>query len=99
MNKSTQPRIAIIGGGLGGLVLARCLQTRGFEANLFELEASPAERSQGGILDMKADSGQIALEMAGLTTDFWELARPEGQDKKMLDKTGQVLFEDISDED
>ena len=44
--------IAIIGGGLGGLTLARILRVQGIEATVYDLDASPAERSQGGSLDL-----------------------------------------------
>ncbi|PTL75481.1 NAD(P)/FAD-dependent oxidoreductase [Vitiosangium sp. GDMCC 1.1324] len=92
-SSSRSPRIAIIGGGPGGLVLARVLQMRGLTPTVFEQEASPTARPQGGTLDMHADSGQVALRLAGLDTQFSALARPEGQDERILDKTGAVVFE------
>jgi 2-polyprenyl-6-methoxyphenol hydroxylase-like FAD-dependent oxidoreductase len=87
------PRIAVIGGGPGGLTLARVLQTRGLAATVFELDASPTARTQGGTLDMQADTGQIALRAAGLDEQFFAEARFEGQDGRLLDKSGAVLVD------
>ena len=53
--------IAIVGGGLGGPVLARVLQLHGIASTVYELDASPDARHQGGMLDMHEESGQRAL--------------------------------------
>ncbi|ABY22357.1 monoxygenase [Renibacterium salmoninarum ATCC 33209] len=89
--------ITIIGAGLGGLTLARVLQRNGAATRIFELEDSPESRSQGGTLDLHADSGQFAISAAGLYEKFAKLARPEGEDWRFLDQDGNVLFEEISD--
>lgn len=92
--KSSSPRIAIVGGGPGGLTLARVLQTRGIAATVFEREASATARPQGGTLDMQGDTGQVALKLAGLLDQFLAISRPEGQDGRTLDKTGKILLEE-----
>ncbi|GAA2807200.1 FAD-dependent oxidoreductase [Crossiella cryophila] len=84
-------RIAIIGAGPGGLLCARVLQRRGIEVAVYDTDADPYARDAGGTLDLKADSGQIALEDAGLLAEFRALARPEGQAKTRLDQHGTVL--------
>jgi 2-polyprenyl-6-methoxyphenol hydroxylase-like FAD-dependent oxidoreductase len=73
------PRIAIIGGGPGGLLLARILYLGGIAAAVFEQEDHALARPQGGTLDIHADSGQTALARAGLTAEFRRVARYEDQ--------------------
>jgi 2-polyprenyl-6-methoxyphenol hydroxylase-like FAD-dependent oxidoreductase len=85
MNSAREPRIAIVGAGLGGLACARVLQLHGRSVTVFESEASAGVRSQGGSLDIHGDSGQIALRAAGLLDRFRTLARPEGQEWRLLD--------------
>ncbi|MEV6965574.1 FAD-dependent monooxygenase [Hamadaea sp. NPDC051192] len=84
-------RIAIAGGGLGGLTLARILHLHGIDAVVYEREASPSARSQGGMLDLHPESGQRALAEAGLSVRFQAEARPEGEEHRILDPAGRVL--------
>ncbi|MEU2281885.1 NAD(P)/FAD-dependent oxidoreductase [Streptomyces sp. NPDC013178] len=97
---TTTPRIAIVGGGLGGLTLARVLQVHGIDATLYEADAARYARpSQGGTLDMHPESGQRALREAGLTAEFLAAVRPEGQDMKLFDRHGTLLREETAQED
>ncbi|GAA2383098.1 NAD(P)/FAD-dependent oxidoreductase [Dactylosporangium salmoneum] len=84
-------RIAIAGGGLGGLTLARILHRHGIGAVVYEREASRSARSQGGMLDLHPESGQQALADAGLTARFRSEARPEGEEHRILDPAGRTL--------
>src|SRR5690349_15508658 len=84
-------RIAIAGGGLGGLTLARILHRHGIEAVVYEREADRAARAQGGSLDLHPESGQRALADAGLVDRFRSVARPEGEEHRILDPTGRTL--------
>jgi 2-polyprenyl-6-methoxyphenol hydroxylase-like FAD-dependent oxidoreductase len=90
-------RIAVIGAGPGGLTCARVLQRHGVEVTVHDRDAAPDARDQGGTLDLHADSGQIALERAGLLDDFRALSRPEGQSKRFLDRDGTVRVEHTAD--
>jgi 2-polyprenyl-6-methoxyphenol hydroxylase-like FAD-dependent oxidoreductase len=90
------PRVAIVGAGLGGLTLARVLQVHGIAAVVFEREASPDARTQGGTLDIHPESGQLALREAGLDAEFHALVRPGGEDLRIVDHTGRVLFDKIT---
>lgn len=89
--------IAIIGGGPGGLTLARILQQHGIKADVYEREASASSRKQGGSLDIHHDSGQWALDKAGLLEQFRDIARYEGEDFRLLDNSGKVYMDEIAD--
>lgn len=89
--------IAIIGAGLGGLALARVLHVNGTASTIFELDASAAARTQGGMLDIHADSGQVALHAAGLHEEFTALILPGGAAGRVLDKHG-VVHLDLPDD-
>jgi len=85
--------IAIVGGGLGGPVLARVLERHGIASTIYEREASIDARHQGGMLDLHEESGQRALREAGLYEEFRKLVHPEGESMRILDKTGAVFVD------
>jgi 2-polyprenyl-6-methoxyphenol hydroxylase-like FAD-dependent oxidoreductase len=89
--KEGMMRIAIAGGGLGGLVLARVLHRHGIDATVYERDAARSARTQGGSLDLHPDSGQRALIEAGLEEQFWSRARPEGAELRIVDPAGRTL--------
>ncbi|RAO42180.1 Tetracycline resistance protein [Micromonospora noduli] len=88
---AVRTRIAIAGGGLGGLTLARILHKHGIDAVVYDREASRSARPQGGALDLHPESGQLALAEAGLAGRFQSEARPEGEEHRILDPTGRTL--------
>jgi 2-polyprenyl-6-methoxyphenol hydroxylase-like FAD-dependent oxidoreductase len=89
-----QYRIAIIGGGPGGLTLARLLHLGGLSATIFERDAHAGDRPQGGTLDLHADTGQRALRLAGLEREFLAAARYDDQGMRLYDSDGVLLFGD-----
>ncbi len=88
------PRIAIVGGGPGGLALARILHVHGLAATVFERDEHPLHRPQGGTLDLHAESGQLAMKAAGLWAECQRVARYEDQESRLYDKDGTLLFEE-----
>ncbi|MFG2357207.1 FAD-dependent oxidoreductase [Streptomyces sp. NPDC048521] len=89
--------VAVVGAGLGGLTLARVLHVHGIEAAVFDLDASPAARTQGGMLDIHDDSGQRALRAAGLHEEFLERVHPGGQALRVLDRYGTLRLAESDD--
>ncbi|WP_329559983.1 FAD-dependent monooxygenase [Streptomyces uncialis] len=89
--------IAIVGAGLGGLTLARVLHLNGMDSVVYERETSRGARGQGGMLDIH--SGQRALREAGLIDRFHAIARGEGQDMRLLQPDGTLLFQEDTPDD
>jgi len=77
--------IAIIGGGPGGLTLARLLQLKGANVKVYERDINGAVRLQGGALDLHAESGLAALTKAGLMNEFKTHYRPGAELVRVTD--------------
>jgi 2-polyprenyl-6-methoxyphenol hydroxylase-like FAD-dependent oxidoreductase len=95
----TQARISVIGAGPGGLTCARILQQHGLAVTVYDRTPGPDARDQGGSLDLRADDGQAALREAGLLDEFFELARPEGQEMRQMSLAGELLFHMVPEPD
>jgi 2-polyprenyl-6-methoxyphenol hydroxylase-like FAD-dependent oxidoreductase len=89
--------IAIIGAGLGGLTLARVLHTRGIQAAVFDLEAGRHVRTQGGMLDIHEENGQIALHAADLYEPFRKIIHEGGEAMRLLDHHADVVLQKPDD--
>jgi len=87
-------QIAIVGGGPGGLTLARLLQLKGAKVNVYERDFNKDARVQGSPLDMHEESGWAALRKANLIEEFKKNVR-EGADKKIvINEHAEIIFSD-----
>jgi 2-polyprenyl-6-methoxyphenol hydroxylase-like FAD-dependent oxidoreductase len=86
-------KIAIVGGGPGGLTLARLLQMRGADVVVYERDQSRSARVQGSALDLHEQSGLAALEAAGLMDAFWANHRPDIDRLRLTDQRGTILHD------
>lgn len=92
MNNIKYQHIAIVGGGPGGLTLARILQLHGINVKVYERDSSKDARPQGATLDLHDDSGLLALKRAGLMDAFKANYRPGADRMSLLDKDGNILI-------
>lgn len=97
MNKESN-EITIIGGGIGGLKLARILYVKGIPAKVYESDASPNARTQGGQLDIHDYNGQIALKEAKLWDEFTSIIHEGADAVRFLDTDGNILLDLPSDD-
>ncbi|MEZ0005063.1 2-polyprenyl-6-methoxyphenol hydroxylase-like FAD-dependent oxidoreductase [Flavobacterium sp. 28YEA47A] len=86
-------KIAIIGGGPGGLTLARLLQQKEADVTVYERDAGRFVRVQGATLDLHDDSGLKALKEAGLIEEFKKYYRPGADKTRITDKNGNILYD------
>jgi len=87
-------RIAIIGGGPGGLTLARLLQMNGADVIVYERDRNRHGRVQGATLDLHHDSGLKALRAAGLMEQFAAAYRPGAERIRIAGKDGSVVHDE-----
>lgn len=87
-------QIAIVGGGPGGLTLARLLQLQGASVRVYERDRSRAERVQGGTLDLHHESGLAALRQAGLLDAFRAAYRPGADNMRVTDQHATIVLDD-----
>ncbi|KAH9903096.1 monooxygenase FAD-binding protein [Cubamyces lactineus] len=90
----SQPRIAIIGGGPGGLVVLVTLYKRVIPATLYEREPSSDSRAHmGGMLDLEWESGQRAFRDNGLEDEFIKHSRAgDAEEGRICGKDGVPLL-------
>lgn len=93
INLLQNKHIAIIGGGPGGLTLARLLQLKGADVKVYERDFSKESRVQGAIVDLHFESGLKVIEAADLM-DAFKANYMQGADKyRLIDKDINILIE------
>lgn len=98
LNKNIKEPVTIIGGGIGGLTLARVLYINGIPSKVYEADASPEARTQGGQLDIHEYNGQVALKKANLMNEFHSIIHEGADAARILDSNGQLLLDVPADE-
>lgn len=83
-------KIAIVGGGPGGLTLARLLQLKGVDVKVYERDINKDVRLQGGALDLHTESGLAALNKAGLLNEFKARYRPGAELTRVVDSQAKI---------
>jgi 2-polyprenyl-6-methoxyphenol hydroxylase-like FAD-dependent oxidoreductase len=92
--KLKDKKVAIIGGGPGGLTLARLLQLQGANVKVYERDLNKDARVQGSPLDLHEESGLAALRKAGLLEAF-KASYMSGADRsQIMDPKAMVLYSD-----
>ena len=92
--KLKNKQIAIVGGGPGGLTLARLLQLKNANVKVYERDFNKDERLIGSPLDMHDESGLAAIRKANLLDVFKKNFRP-GADKKLItNERAEIFFSD-----
>jgi len=87
-------QIAIVGGGPGGLTLARLLQLNGANVNVYERDFDKDARVQGTTLDLHEQSGLKALREAHLLDVFKKNYRPGADRMIITNEHGDIYFSD-----
>ncbi|KKK24442.1 hypothetical protein ARAM_006070 [Aspergillus rambellii] len=86
-------RVAIIGAGPAGCLLARMCYVNNIAFTVFEAEPSLDHRNQGGTLDLHPKTGIAAIKAAGLYEEFLKVARFEGSALTICDKSARPYFQ------
>ena len=92
--KLQDKKIAIVGGGPGGLTLAKLLQLKGADVKVYERDLNKNARVQGSPLDLHDDSGLAAIIKANLLNEFKNNFLPKADRKKIMNEDADVFFSD-----
>lgn len=87
-------QIAIIGGGPGGLTLARLLQLKGANVHVYERDTDRSVRQQGATLDLHEESGLRAITEAGLLSEFRKHYRPGADLLRVTDEHAVIHYDE-----
>lgn len=89
-------QVAIIGGGMGGLLLARLLQMQNVNVKVYERDQNEEVRVQGSPLDLHEDSGLKAMKQADLLNEFYAKVRPNASKARIVNKDFELKFDEHS---
>ena len=87
-------KIAIIGGGPGGLTLAKLLQLQNVDVKVYERDLNRNARVQGSPLDLHETSGLLALEKASLLEEFKKNFLIGADKLTIVNEKAQVFYSD-----
>ena len=90
----TNKSIAIVGGGPGGLILARLLQLKGVNLKVYERDFNKNARLIGSPLDMHEGSGLAALIKANLLDEFKKNFRPGADRMVIVNEQAEIFYSD-----
>ncbi|MEG0851353.1 MAG: NAD(P)-binding protein, partial [Flavobacterium sp.] len=87
-------QVAIIGGGPGGLTLARLLQLQNVNVKVYERDLNKNARVQGSLLDLHNDSGLAAIRKADLFEEFKTNFLPGADKTLIVNEQAAIFFSD-----
>src|ERR1700728_5267446 len=87
-------QIAIVGGGPGGLTLARLLQLKGANVKIYERDINKDARVVGSPLDMHKESGFEALRKANLVEELKKNTHTGADKKIIVNEQAEIFFSD-----
>jgi len=87
-------QVAIIGGGPGGLTLARLLQLQNVKVKVYERDLNKHARVQGSPLDLHDGSGLAAIHKADLFKEFKSNFLPGADKTLILNEKAEVFYSD-----
>lgn len=85
-------QIAIVGGGPGGLTLARLLQLKGASVTVYERDFNQTARLVGSPLDLHEASGLAAVRKANLLDEFKANFRRGADRKVIVNERAEIVF-------
>jgi len=86
--------VAIVGGGPGGLTLAKLLQLKGIGVKVYERDLDASARVQGSPLDMHEESGMAAIHKTGTFAEFKQHFLPGADKTLILDEQAAIRYSD-----
>lgn len=92
--RTQNKHIAIVGGGPGGLTLARLLQLKGCNVTVYERDLNKNARVQGSPLDMHEKSGFAALCAASLLDEFNRNVHVGADRKIIINERAEIFLSD-----